>query len=911
MDSNVIFDQKVTNGFTPVLTYAACEWFLIFLMFIDALLSYLLVWFARYCRLQMPCFLCSKLLHPLHWRFLLCRNHRSEVSSYMSCQNHGNNLADCRSMCDDCLLSFTKMTGPNPDMNRLLLGKLGYDLLSKSHFAHPRSCSCCNKPWRTRHHTQRLIRLGSRGRNSSGKPNIPAPRHLSRRGSSGSLKKMRDHKTTSGAEYADVGSRSDGMAHVGYSELKIHSDSDSEFLFSDDDALLQIADFNAEPSEKRVHNSRSRKSFEDKKMSYHKQPDLREDNQDKHIRKTSSMLEHNLVNKTRQERPVKAKRHDDALSELISMSEARPFLLGSPKKLYAVGAAPRYENEAEVSGKSSPAGGEFLSPSGDNGTSRGIQNEEHDDSADFAQNIPSSAVETEEFEAAMDVSGFVENEPSSDEENGVEGDSKPLASNDMSDSLEQEQSSEEENEVKENNVAEEYFSNEEEDEVSGHFEPLTSKDSSAEEQSSEEERASDGYSNAKDNSSIEEDVDNEESELLTSNNATGSVTDQSSEEEEASDGYSNAKDQSSKEDVDNEESELVTSNNVTASVTDQSSEEEGTSDGYSNAKDHSSTNEDVDNEESELVTSDNVTGSVTERSAEEEHGDHKETEPLTSPKISKEESELVTSNNVTATVTERSAEEEHGDHKETEPLTSPKISKEESELVTSDNMTGSVTERSAEEEHGDHKETEPLASPKITKEESSLEHSDRDSSKVTETRNTSNESPELKHSASVESLVSISSDIEGENRVDLLKQQLEHDRKCLREVTKELEEERSASAIATNQAMAMITRLQEEKAALHMEALQYLRMMDEQAEHDVDALERANDVLADREKEIQDLEMELEYYRAKYPDEPRDEILASMGILGNVEETSGASTDETSNKASTDIKLTGSPTAGN
>ncbi|XP_010469812.1 PREDICTED: probable myosin-binding protein 4 [Camelina sativa] len=870
MDSYVIFDQKVTNGFTPVLTYAACEWFLIFLMFIDALLSYLLVWFARYCRLQMPCFLCSKLLHPLHWRFLLCRNHRSEVSSYMSCQNHGNNLADCRGMCDDCLLSFTKMTGPNPDMNRLLLGKLGYDLLSKSHFAHPRSCSCCNKPWRTRHHTQRLIRLGSRGRNSSGKPNIPAPRHLSRRGSSGSLKKMRDHKATSGAEYVDVGSRSDGMAHVGYSELKINSDSDSEFLFSDDDAFLQIADFNAEPSEKRVHSSRSRKPFADKKMSYHKQPDMREDNQDKHIRKTSSMLEHNLVNKTRQERPVKAKRHDDALSELISMSEARPFLLGSPKKLYAVGAAPRYENEAEVSGKSSPAGGEFLSPSGDNGTYREIHNQEHDDSADFTQNIPSSAVETEEFEAAMDVSGFVENEPSSEEENGVEGDSKTLASNDMSDSLEQEQSSEEEKEVKENNVAEEYFSNEGEDEVSGHFEPLTSKNvsvSSVEEQSSEEEGASDGYSNAKDHSSIEEEVDNEESELVTSNNVTGSLTDQSSEEEETSDGYSNAKDHSSKEDV--------------------------------------------DNEESELVTSDNVTGSVTERSAEEEHGDHKETEPLTSPKISKEESELVTSNNVTGSVTERSAEEEHGDQKETEPLTSPKISKEESELVTSNNVTSTVTERSAEEEHGYHTETEPLTSPKISKEESSLEHSDKDSSKVTETRNTSNESPELKHSASVESFVSISSDIEGENRVDLLKLQLEHDRKCLREVTKELEEERSASAIATNQAMAMITRLQEEKAALHMEALQYLRMMDEQAEHDVDALERANDVLADKEKEIQDLEMELEYYRAKYPDEPRDEILASMGILGNIEETSGASTDETSNKASANTKLTGSPTAGN
>ncbi|KAL1188008.1 putative myosin-binding protein 4 [Cardamine amara subsp. amara] len=821
MDSNVIFDQNVTNGFTPVLTYAACEWFLIFLMFIDALLSYLLVWFARYCRLQMPCFLCSKLLHPLHWRFLLCRNHKSEVSSFMSCQNHGNNLADCRGMCDDCLLSFTKMTGPNPDMNRLLLGKLGYDLLSKSHFAHPRSCSCCNKPWRTRHHTQRLIRLGSRGRNSPSKPNIPAPRHLTRRGSAGSLKKMRDHIATSGVEYIDIGSRSDGMAHVGYTELKIHSDSESEFLFSDDDAFLQITDFVIEPSEKRVRKSRSRdnfiaetsekrvhkprsqkSSFDETKMSNHKRPDL-QNNHNKNIhvedykKAESSMPKRSLVNKTQQQQSVKAEEHAAVLSELITMSEARPFPLGLPQEDNA-GAAAQNEDEVEVSGNSSPSGGELLSPSGENVSSRGVQIQADDDSVDFTQNNSGSAVNIEAYEAAMqqkvsdhiNAAGSVSNDPSSDEENEVEGDSKPLMSNNMSDSLEQEQSSKNENEVNENNVAEEYFSNEEEDEVSGQKNTSVS-GLFAEEQSSEEEDGSNGYSVAKDHSSNEEDVDNEESEPLTSKHESGSFAEE------------------------------------------QSSEEEDGSNGYAVAKDHSSNEEDGDNEESEPLTSNTVAGSATE-------------------------------------------------------------------------------EHSTKEEHGDHEETEPSTSQNIPTKESSLEHSDKDFSKVTETQNTSNRSSELRNSASVESFVSISSDIEGENLVDMLRQQLEHDRKSLRDLTRELEEERNASAIATNQAMAMITRLQEEKAALHMEALQYLRMMDEQAEHDVDALERANDVLADREKEIQDLEMELEYYRVKYPDEPREEILASMGILGNIEETSDTpTTDETSNKASTDTKLTDSPSAGN
>lgn len=111
------------------------------------------------------------------------------------------------------------------------------------------------------------------------------------------------------------------------------------------------------------------------------------------------------------------------------------------------------------------------------------------------------------------------------------------------------------------------------------------------------------------------------------------------------------------------------------------------------------------------------------------------------------------------------------------------------------------------------------------------------------------------------------SEIEGESLVDRLKRQVDHDRKLLGALYKELEEERNASAIATSQSMAMITRLQEEKAALHMEALQYLRMMEEQSEYDMEALEKTNDLLADKEKEMQDLEYELLFYREKFPSE--------------------------------------------
>ncbi|KAJ6841064.1 myosin-binding protein 1-like [Iris pallida] len=117
---------------------------------------------------------------------------------------------------------------------------------------------------------------------------------------------------------------------------------------------------------------------------------------------------------------------------------------------------------------------------------------------------------------------------------------------------------------------------------------------------------------------------------------------------------------------------------------------------------------------------------------------------------------------------------------------------------------------------------------------------------------------------------SIVSEIEGESVVDRLKRQLELDRKSLSLLYKELEEERSASAIAANQAMAMITRLQEEKAAMQMEALQYQRMMEEQAEYDQEALQKSNELLAEREKDIQDLEADIESYSKQFGDKSLD-----------------------------------------
>lgn len=133
--------------------------------------------------------------------------------------------------------------------------------------------------------------------------------------------------------------------------------------------------------------------------------------------------------------------------------------------------------------------------------------------------------------------------------------------------------------------------------------------------------------------------------------------------------------------------------------------------------------------------------------------------------------------------------------------------------------------------------------------------------------------------------ISVVSEIEGESLVDRLKRQVEHDKKLLIALYRELEEERNASTIAVNQAMAMITKLQEEKASLHMEALQNIRMMEEQAEYDMEALQKTSDLLAEKEKEIQELEAKLEFYRKK--SEKESEIIENREAKDSLLEFEG------------------------
>ncbi|KAI8031568.1 Myosin-binding protein 3 [Camellia lanceoleosa] len=145
---------------------------------------------------------------------------------------------------------------------------------------------------------------------------------------------------------------------------------------------------------------------------------------------------------------------------------------------------------------------------------------------------------------------------------------------------------------------------------------------------------------------------------------------------------------------------------------------------------------------------------------------------------------------------------------------------------------------------------------------------------------------------------------DGAMTTENLKSALKAERKALSALYAELEEERSAAAIAANQTMAMITRLQEEKSAMQMEALQYQRMMEEQSEYDQEALQLLNEIMIKREKEKQELEKELEMYRKKVFDYEAKEKMTMMmrrkdgsvrsrnsSACGNADETDELSID--------------------
>lgn len=109
-----------------------------------------------------------------------------------------------------------------------------------------------------------------------------------------------------------------------------------------------------------------------------------------------------------------------------------------------------------------------------------------------------------------------------------------------------------------------------------------------------------------------------------------------------------------------------------------------------------------------------------------------------------------------------------------------------------------------------------------------------------------------------------------ENIIRVLKEKLEEELAARAALYLELEVERNAAATAADEAMAMILRLQEEKASIEMEARQYQRMIEEKAAYDAEEMNILKEILLRRETEKHFLEKEVETYR-------------QMNYLGNEE----------------------------
>lgn len=99
------------------------------------------------------------------------------------------------------------------------------------------------------------------------------------------------------------------------------------------------------------------------------------------------------------------------------------------------------------------------------------------------------------------------------------------------------------------------------------------------------------------------------------------------------------------------------------------------------------------------------------------------------------------------------------------------------------------------------------------------------------------------------------------NTIGVLEQALREEHAARVALYIELDKERNAAASAADEAMAMILRLQEEKASIEMQARQYQRVIEEKSAYDTEEMNILKEIVLRREREKHFLEKEVEAYR--------------------------------------------------
>ncbi|KAL0694625.1 hypothetical protein Bca4012_061805 [Brassica carinata] len=833
--------QTSSRSFTRALSLAFNEWLLMLMLFINSIFSYVITKFADYTELQSPCLMCSSLeqilgrrtkhLKRSHWDTVCCSKHKTEISSLVYCHAHGK-LVDVRGMCEACLFSFATTNKSNAETYRLLVGKLGENSPSgggskSDPSTSPRYCTCCHQLWMPPQQT------GSTDHQEV----VAKPATLPK------IRVVSNLRT--GKQQSNTPKKSVSFNHlpdVGYTELKVHSDTESEAVFSEDeggvaaavkekddhkfqnveletprvitlpyhmatDKLLDL-DFSLqeeiglrtygdsffpefiqanndvpEPSEKvKEISSLDSLFFTSNTMQHSDSAAVLKEKEDLIRFKETEVTSVNVVPEETSKKVLKEE-------EIISLDDL--FLsLRSVEPFAAVSKETDLISLRDIISTSSVAAEAALLM----GEAEGDLVHLLDISS--TQETPADA-SVEEAEQLICLNDVTTSTTSSDAAETPEDD----------DVLMEENVLKEKEDFEENTATDALM---EKTELVCLNDVTTSTSSS----SDASETPDDDVLKGNELMPLHATISPEEAPESFTANETSVET-------------SKVRD-TNQDDIASLESEYVV---VSPSKSAKSMPEDSTEDCVSEDKETKET-------------------SVSETAAHTEAAPESESASFNSMSVAADTNvgsgELLDLSDTYNSISHDEGSKDSNDEAHIEQWVKKDTSRVSEDLKTL------ITHISAS--RGIELLSPRGISPKISSDQETKDL-DLDMQLLIQKRM-------LERNESNLSLEEVSvSEIEGESESDRLKRQVDYDRKLLTGLYKELEEERSASAVATNQAMAMITRLQEEKALFQMEALQNLRMMEEQAEYDMEAIQKLNDLLVEKEKLIQDLEAEIEYFR--------------------------------------------------
>ncbi|XP_048638028.1 myosin-binding protein 1 isoform X2 [Brassica napus] len=824
-----------TRSFTRALSLAFNEWLLILMLFINSIFSYLITKFADYSDLQSPCLMCSSLDHILgrttkhlkksHWD-MVCSKHKTEISSLVYCHAHGK-LVDVRGMCEACLFSFATTNKSNAETYRLLVGKLGEDFSSfggGSKSDPRRYCTCCNQLWmmpqQTGFNDQEVV--------------LAKPVTLPKIRVVGNLRTGKQSNTPKKSVSFNH------LPDVGYTELKVHSDTESEAVFSEDEGVVAFKEKNDHKFQN-VDLETPRVITLPYDMATDKLLDLDFPSQEIGLRSYDSFFPETS------EKVLKEKEMSSLDSLFFSDSAA---VLKEKEDLI-------HFQDVSLTPDASMEETELVPVN--------VVPEETSKKALKEEEVPSldsiffSLRSTEPFAAVSKETEFVS--------------LRDIISTSSA-------------------AAEALLMREAEGDLVQLLDMSLTQDS--------KERPADA--------SVEE------AGLICLNDATSTTSSDAAEtpEDDVLMGETVLKE---KEELVNpadalmEKTQLVCLNDLTSTSSDASETPEDILKGseqmplhdtsqhevpesfttnetpVETSKERDTSQDDIASLEPEyvVVSPSKSAQSMPEDSTEDCVSEDKETkETMASQTEAAPESESASFNSMSVAADTNLGSGELLDLADTyNSIPHNEDSNEEAHIEqwmkkdtsrVSEDLKTLLTHISAS--RGIELLSPRGISPKISTDQETKDL-DLDMQLLIQKRM-------LERNESNLSLEEVSvSEIEGESESDRLKRQVDYDRKLLTGLYKELEEERSASAVATNQAMAMITRLQEEKALFQMEALQNLRMMEEQAEYDMEAIQKLNDLLVDKEKLIQDLEAEIEYFRDQTPQKRKVDAAENSETVSN------------------------------